>query len=275
MRRATVALALLALACGDRRTTIEKPAPPDMAAVVERYESPDGVFDPSTAQAILDGYADLRARATELGLHERVIPWLREAMDEALASEEQPSSIGPGLGTTRQDLTLEANGTMRIDRICAGWGAEPAADPANGRLTLRVNFTEAGLDPVLWGDAEACQYMVGGATRVRVDEGSGRKGDVRIWIGKSTSFASFGSAPMIFDVDLNAELGGAAQDVLLDFRIDPQSQSLAFAIDAAPGHIVVSPTSTGTLSVVAHNGTFDCDPAAAQCTSDLGRSFSF
>jgi hypothetical protein len=269
-------LALVLAACGDRRT-VDKPTPPDMSAVVASYEAPDGVFDQASARAALDAYAARLASVEELGLHDEVIDSIREGIAEALEESAASSSQQTEPGVSAQALSLDANGTMSIRRICAGWGPEPVADEANGNLSLRVNFSESGLDPVIWGDADACRYLVGGIAEISIDEGSGRTpGDVRAWLGRSASFDDFGNDPIIFDVDLDTAVEGVAAPVVVNFRVDPAALSLAFAVDVLPGKVVVSLDDvSGTLSVVAQNGSFECDLVLGQCTSETGQSFSF
>lgn len=274
--RALLLLSLVLLGCDDRRT-VDKPTPPDMSSVVASYEAPDGIFDQTSARAALDAYAARLASVEDLGLHQEVIDSLDQALDEALASAKSTTSRQGELGTSAQALSLDANGTLSIRRICGGWGPAPVPDEANGSLSLRVNFSETGLDPVIWGEADACKYLVGGIAQISIDEGSGRTpGDVRAWLGRSSTFESFGNEPIIFDVDLDTTVEGVAAPVVFNFRVDVQAQSLAFAVDALPGKVVVSVGDlSGTLSVVAQNGSFDCDLALAQCTSDTGQSFSF
>ena len=108
-----------------------------------------------------------------------------------------------------------------------------------------------------------------------VDDGSGRKGDLRIWLGRSATFENFGDGTLLFDLDLNAEVQGVSSALALSFRFDPADSAVAVSVDAQPGHVVVSPTKPNQLTVTAQNGIFDCDLSGQQCTSDVGQSFSY
>lgn len=275
MRVTKMAVTVLMLAaCGSKRKAVDRPTPPDMAPVVQTFEAPDGVFDKTRSKAILDGYAAEAARVTELGLHQNIMISVRVALDHALAESSETQSSGE-LGVSRQQLSLEANGTIGIKRICNGWAAQPTPDPDNGFLTAHVNFSERGLDPVVWADAENCRYLTTGDSRVLVDDGSGRKGDVRMWLGRSATFESFGQDPVIFDLDLSAEVEGVAATAAFSFRLDPTKSSIAVSVAAKPGNVVVSSNATSLFEVFAANGTFECDLTAQTCTSDAGSSFNF
>ena len=155
--QATVFLLLASSSCASKPEPIDKPEPPDMSDVVVRFEQPTGTFDAAGAQRILDAYAAQATQVTELGLHESVVESLRTSLDEALRESKETQSFDPSLrdgeptATAQAALSLHANGTIGIRRICDGWEVMPAPDPDNGSLSLRVNFSEQGLDPVVWG----------------------------------------------------------------------------------------------------------------------------
>ena len=272
MRASHLVVLALVVGCGDNREQVDKPTPPDMTEVVQTYASPTGVFDANTAKAALDQYQAVAARVRALGIDTSVLIPLAESFDEALA---QSSTSKTQSGQSQQALELEANGTLVVQRICRGWNSGPAPDPKNGTLRLRVNFSEAGLDPVVWGDATACHYLVGGVAEVSIDEGSGRPGDVRLWVGHSATFENFGKTPVLLDIDLAVEIDGVAEDLAANFQWDPVSLRIAVAIETATGTVVVSGATSGPLGVLAINGHFDCEIAPAQCTSDTGQSFAY
>ena len=281
MRIQTAMAALLVGACADRPEPIDKPTPPDMGDVVRRFEQPDGVFDQAGAKRILEDYAALAIRINEVGLHIDVVDAVQSALSEALSESEKTQSAALSTdvtptGAKRQALSLAANGTLGIKRIYAGWAATPSPAPENGSLSLRVNFSERGLDPVAWGDAANCRFLTDGA-RVLVDEGSGRKGDLRLWLGRSATFKSFGDQNLIFDLDLKVEVEDVGDTAALSFGFEPSAGlvSVSVGADDQSRRVVVSPSSPSVLTVAAQNGTFECNLTDRECRSDVGQSFSF
>lgn len=272
MRWSFVVVLAFAVGCGEQRERVDKPTPPDMTEVVQAYASPTGVFDATTAKAALDEYQTIAARVRALGIDASILTPLAESLDEALAQSSTPRTEP---GQSQQALSLEANGTLVVQRVCKGWDTQAAPDPKNGTLRLRVNFSESGLDPVIWGDAKACRYLVGGVAEVSIDEGSGRRGDVRLWVGQSATFENFGKSPVLLDVDLAVDVDGIAEDIAADFRWDPVTLDVAVAIASATGAVVVSRGTSGPLDVLAQNGHFQCELAPPQCTSDTGQSFAY
>ncbi|MEB2310442.1 MAG: hypothetical protein OZ921_01080 [Sorangiineae bacterium] len=260
-----------AVGCGDPRERLEKPTPPDMSDLVAVYQSPSGRFEPATAEAMLADFERLAAELEKTGLDTAVLAPLGAALDETLSAAQTPSETDGA----RPRPDLDADGTLSLRRICAGWGAEPRPDQANGALSLRVNFSEAGLDPVIWGDASSCKYLVGGASRLLLASGSGRVGDVRLWIGRSATFANFMTQVIVMDVDLTVEIDGVRAALRADFQWDPARRSPSFAVESTGGKVIVSRGSTGALRVSAKNGTFDCELATLRCTADTGDSSSF
>ncbi len=258
------------VACGSRGD-FEKPQPPDMSALVADYTTATGVLDSTSAALVVDAYADRAARVDALGIQDLVLPALQTAL-EAEEPQSGTKQLGGALGQRRQALSLDADGTLRVTRICNGWEPEPVADKGkNGSLVLVANFSEDGLDPVVWGDANACLYLVGGAARVVLDRGVERRGSVRVHLGKSTAPADVGKAPLLFDIALTASVDDAAVDASLDFRVDPDQGSVETRVATPDGHVLAQAGVSNGLTVRASNGTFECDLPQAKCISGSGQ----
>lgn len=255
------ALALFAAGCAEKAGEVDKPDAPDMSALVEAYLSPDGVFNDDLAQDILDAARAVRDLVEALGVDDAILDALETAFDFDAGGGE---GEGEGEGIAAIGEMIEGDGYLEVTRICNGWGAEPEPDPENGTIALVVGFTEAGIDPVIWGDAADCEYRLGDA-RVRIDAGGVEDDwDVRLWVGDSITFESFGESPIIIDVDLAAAIDDVADVADFDFQVDPATGAIEVRVEAGGGFVAVS-VAGETWRIRASNGEFDCDPVDETC----------
>ena len=256
---AVVCVVATCIACSDRkRDGFDKPTPPDMTALVEAYENPDGVLTQETVEVIADDVDARLDSIARLGVEEQLI----DAIDDALA-EAEAADFGDlekrsdELATTRQGLSFSGDATLKVTRICNGWGPEPVPDKGeNGFFRLNVNLSEKGVDPVIWGKASECKYLLSGA-EVLVDAGTrGALGDLSAYIGSNATLDSFGDDPIILAFDLATSVDGVREPVALDFRIDIPTRAIEVRVMTAQGNVVVSAGSETLLSVRASNGVF-------------------
>src|SRR5690606_21565450 len=76
-----------------------------------------------------------------------------------LGSDDSEMATGAMLG----DVEVTGDGFARITRICPG--RDPASgvvDEANGKILMIAGFTDAGLDPILFGRFDDCVLGVAG-----------------------------------------------------------------------------------------------------------------
>ncbi len=271
----------LGLGCGDGFEPIDKPVPPDMSAVVARFERPTGVFSRSYAEAVLEHYLSEAARIMQVNVQALLIGVLRVTIDET-SDKTSPkhkataSASVPTFETFFKPQAFESNGSVFFERICPGWAEKPVVDRDNGTLTGTLNFSESGLDPVVWSRIRGCRFRLEG---VNILLGDDAHDHVRLWLGHGVTFASFGQHPILFDVDLSAEVAGLQAPFELSFRFDPEKGTLAIVIDIPSdpplGSVIVSSNASAELTVEAGNGTFQCNLSSRECTSDSADGFTF
>jgi len=254
---------LPSLACSDLP---DRPEPPDMSALVAAYASPTADLDQPTADELA---ADLRAR---LDLSD-ALDHLESFVDDVLVPSLEPDEGG---GTARRrdttsSVTLEGDGFARIEHVCAGWGAEPVVDEeTNGHLALTTTFTEAGFDPVIWGEAVECKTLI-------ADHEVLFDGGVNLWIGENLAVDRFGDSPILFQLIAALEVDGDSWvDTDFDIEICPSSAttcepgSIEIKIDVAGGDLVfyLAPGRTAG-GFRAANGDWACtfDGSDAVCTN--------
>ncbi len=221
---------LAVFACSDLP---DRPEPPDMSALVAAYANPTADLDQAAADELA---ADLRAR---LDLSD-ALDQLESFVDDVLIpSLEQDQGGSARRRDPTSSVTLEGDGFARIEHVCAGWGAEPVVDEEqNGHLALTTTFTDAGFDPVIWGEAAECRTLIADH-QVMFD------GGVNLWIGENLAIDGFGTAPILFQLIAALEVDGDSWvDDDFDIQICPSSAtacepgSLEIKIDVAGGNLV-------------------------------------
>jgi hypothetical protein len=262
----------LCLACSNKRLSkVEKPEAPDMSELIAAYEMPSGTLDAEALRAVDQFVESNLGTLQSLGIDQQLIDALHEGISEADSSMQAER-----FGTQRQSLTVEGDGYLEITRICNGWGSEPVPDrDQNGYLELIVGFTDAGLDPVLWGDVERCLYLVG-QSQVSVEPGTReRQGDFRLYIGENATFDNAVPEPVLFDLDVTAALDGSPVNLRIDFRIDIETRAMELRIGTGSGDLIALASPDGWFGVRAKNGTFTCDTTARTCQDAAGQPLTY
>jgi len=221
--RIFVFLFSLVAAAGCLSDLPDRPKPPDMAALVDAYANPTADLDQAAADQLA---ASLRARLDLAGALDN----LEGLIDEVLA----PSLEEDGGGAARRrdgtsSVTLEGDGFARIQHICRGWEAEPVIDEdESGRLSLTATFSDAGLDPVIWGELDECEELI-------ADHQVFFDGEINLWIGENLTASHFGDSPILFQLVAEMEVDGENWvDADFDIEVCPNG-----AADCTPGSLEI------------------------------------
>lgn len=242
---------------------MKKPTPPDMTLLAAAYEAPDGVLDENTAAEAVETAHGIVDTVSALGIDETLLDTVLEAVEAKQTGETDSTGA---IGTQRQALT-EGEGYLAVTRICNGWGSEPAPDAAHGAIRLTVGFTEAGVDPVVWGEIEQCQYLAGDSqVLLRGLDGAGA-GAVKVYFGGPVPFDGVAQARALFDLDLVGVIDGAEVSADFDFRVDGERVLLEVRIPTSSGDLIATIDGDAFTGVRAANGTFGCDEQARTCSA--------
>jgi hypothetical protein len=264
---------LLSFGCsGERVSEAPKPIAPDMSALTNSYEAPSGTLNAEAIRGAVDFVDRNLAEIATLGAEQQLLDALKQALQAENPSEMQSRG---SIGTTRQALTLEGEGFLRITRVCNGHTSTPVADKENnGFFVFTVGFTDAGVDPVVWGNFFACSYLAG-TTRVKLDRGLADDGDIRLFIGRNLAVERVGLEPVIVDLNVTATIDDATVDVRLDFRIDPENETFELRVPSMTGDLIAVASSEALVGIRAKNGNFVCDLGMRTCTAFDGESISY
>jgi hypothetical protein len=255
-------LALLALIGCTQDAIVEQPTPPDMSALLGSYRAPSATFDRDVAQQALD----LALEQFGLVADSAVFDTLLGTVNDGLAAEEGEEQA-QGLAVQRQGLALEGEGFLRIKRVCPGWGDEGVNEARDGKLDLTMNFSDAGIAPVIWGGAQGCRY--GAAEQQALLDG-----DLQIHLGEDVGLDQIGTLPILVRVG-RLQLPGKDIDFSgLDFRVLPAEALIEVKVNMDNGHLLVAFGAETGLVVRASNGNFTCDLEARACVDQQGNSFS-
>ncbi len=262
-RPATLAALLALCACGGPEPKeVDKPTPPDMTSLAAVYDAPTGIFSQETAGEAYDAARAIFDSVEALGIDQTLIDTVLEAVE---AQQNGETTTKGAIGTQRQALT-EGEGYMLATRICNGWGPEPVPDAANGAIRLTVGFTEAGIDPVVWGEVETCQYLVAETQVLLRGLDGADTGAARVYFGQPVPFDAVAEARALFDFDVAGEVDGSEIAANFDFRIDVAGQIFEVRIGTSSGDLIAMVTGEAFTGVRAANGDFGCDEQARSCT---------
>ncbi len=280
-----VGLCLGAVGCGGADVA-EKPTPPDMSALIDAYRAPTGDLD---AASLNDVVALITETVAAIDSADALVSLLDEILDGAL--EETGSGIAPvgkSIGMRQQAVSLEGDGFVEIRYICSGFGANaPIDEDENGSIRLTATFTEAGVDPVVWGNLAGCKETTGDGDLVIDGEANlhlGTLGDLEL------DQAEIASAPVLLELIANVQLGGEVLiDDRLDFRVcreagDPGSANdtqclgagVELKVDLDDGsHLIFFIASSGDRNmggIRARNVTWICSFTDNECSDGAGNT---
>jgi hypothetical protein len=262
---ACLVLGLDLLGCQARSEPVDKPAPPDMSALVSAYQAPTAPLDQDTAEALWDAVHAVVDLLNRAGIDQALLDAIQAAVD-AHVSGQRTQSTGSDVAQIRQ-RALDGDGYVRITRICNGWGPDPVPDAeANGQVELTAGFTETGFDPVIWGAFRRCKYRAGDEL---IELGSSEPdalGAFSAYQGEGVAFEQTGSRPMLFAFDVVATIGDRTERLASDFELDPSSPSFRFRVYVAGGYLLAR-AGRELVGVSATNGDFACSEATRACQS--------
>lgn len=128
---------------------IDIPEGPDLEALGELYDSPQGTFGPDNMAEIVDQALKELATWEELGRLGFVIETVEgvgEAVREAAGNSEG----------------ISLSGVTYVDSVCPGFPGDEEGDPDNGILKMTVTLKDSFVEEVIWGDFTACKMNFGG-----------------------------------------------------------------------------------------------------------------
>jgi hypothetical protein len=223
-----------------------------MGELVQSYEVPSAPFDPAEADELRGALAVFDALLERTAIATYVFDVLESVVNETEATGSEDEA-----GDDDVDLTLEADGYLRVKRICDGWVAPAVPDvEANGQLDLTTTFTENGLDPVIWGNAASCRYLAG-ETRLELRQTAGSPYGISVYWGQGVEIDSLAETPLLFALNLTGVLGGEELALEIDFRT-VTGREIEYRIERGGGSLVASIAADGTVTLRAENGRFEC-----------------
>lgn len=264
-RHAPAALALWAtLGLAGCPSADEAPTPPDVSDLIAAYASPDGVLTAEVA-ATLVREADTRlATVADAASLVAVLVGAVDALVglEALGGSERPLTAAvtsaPGLAQRSWAISLESGGWLELQRRCPGWGD---VRDARGQLNLRAVVDGNTVNPVIWGEVEACRALLG-------DEQRRYDGTVRLHapgLGREGILLAIAGTLKVGDAERSLDFDARYADGLFYLRqvIDGRS----FLLGAVAGQ------TGGEVRVVDAGGTWRCDVAG--CEGPMGEVLRF
>jgi hypothetical protein len=241
------------LATGCSPPPLSIPDAPDMDALVEAYDQPSGEFDPAEEDEVRATLAVLGALVERT----RVASYFFDVVENIVDETEDTAG-----GSEEAGLTLEADGYLRVKRICTGWVAPAVPDAeANGQLDLTTTFRESRLDPVIWGNAAKCRYLAG-ETRLELRQVPDTPYGIGVHWGVGVDIQSLAERRLLFALNLTGVVGEEELDLQFDFRT-LTGRSIEYRIEQDDGSFVASINRADTVTLRAENGTFECEAGLA------------
>jgi hypothetical protein len=270
-RSLALACAGLALSCGQKAKSVDKPAAPDMHALVAAYATPSAPLDADTARETFASAEAFAKLVNDLGLDQQALAPIQSAIQARVDDADASSGNGEG-----SESAVTGDGYIRVTRICDGWGPTPVPDAAaNGVIVGTVGFTEHGPDPVAWGTFSRCEYLIAQKQVLLGGPGGASDGTFSVYLGEGLAYADFGRKTWLFQVDADATIDSESHRILGDFEIDPGTATVAIRTHSTKGDLVVVLAVTAVTAVRASNGDFKCDLSQRLCTSSGGGAVAF
>jgi hypothetical protein len=205
---------LTLVGCG----SFELPTPPDMSALVEDYQNPDGALDGSNAMQlgaeIGTSVEELRGRApTELLT--QLVYYLQKVGGGSGDPSKPPAGSLDDTTDMAGEQTVSGNkidigASIKLHHICRGWQEPRKVDAANGSLEMNVALDRQGLLPVVWGYLDHCRLIRNG---VSVE----LTGDLRVRFGTTQSRIGL---QLLSQIGYIVELDGSVKAMKGDQEID-------------------------------------------------------
>ena len=255
-------LSVVPLACSEKNN-VDKPEPPgDIDPIVYAYAHPTLELTPQTVLDTVTGQEVISATMNRLT---ESFPQVVDAVDTALNADGEADQIGASGDGKSRPINVTGSGFLIVKRICPGWEPDAAPDEKkNGLMDLTVNFTEAGIDPVVWGDLRSCRFLV-------ADEYLTLHGSIQLHVGENLKFDGFGTTPIVTLLRGTLQVGDATEGSLdVDFRLLP-SGVVEYRVFVGDEFVVYWDRVT-ERGFRAANGTFSCNFEAKQCQGDAGDS---
>lgn len=249
---AGAAAALGLAACGGPEP-IEQPTPPDMRETVQGFAAPRGRFTQDTAGEVLDDALERFGVASGIG-GLGFLPGIvggaggGETAEGELRSHEQPLALGGS--------TFEGEGFITIKHTCPGWEGGTTPDPADGSVGLTANFSDAGIEPVIWGGFNACRWDFDGVQ-------AELEPDVAFFVGDAFNLEAPDASNLVFALT-NGTIALDDQLFTQNLELSLTEDGLAVLVDVPGGEVVFAPTEAA-IEIRDADGTWLCDLEAGQC----------
>jgi hypothetical protein len=246
-------------ACGS--PPVHKPPAPDMQALIDSYDNPTASVGPDDASDVALAVVAVDALLQQTALRQQLVDVLSQVLDQAVELSD---------GNNASGFTIDADGYMLITRICSGWTEPGTPDrAANGALLVTATFSDSGLDPIVWGSAAACRYLVSG-TQVELDQSGESADSVSVYWGESVEEQELAERALLVDLNLDASIDGQRLSLDFDFR-SLAGGDIEYRIERPDGSLIGSVGGDDSVTLRAANGTFACD-ADLQCEPVAGGS---
>ena len=253
-----LSVAVVAASCGEKLPA-EKPTAPDMGRLVSDYRSPSAALAEVTVQDVLEGLEERFGFLQQLGScndqGECGGPSvLLDTLGKAGGSEGSTQELSPGVEQRRDAIkvgnaVMEGEGFIRIHHVCEGLAAT-VDEASNGKLTLTAGFSDAGLDPVIWGEFAAC--VLPGVPSQYLD------GLVSMYIGSNLQFDNLVQSPTLFQFAGFRFAADALEDAGFDFRISAEG-GFELRVPLPAGLHVLFYIREGQFGFAALDGDWGCE----------------
>ncbi len=255
----TTALTMGSLACARE---VEIPTQPDVAPLVQAYESPDGVVDSVTVAATAATAVTFTTAIAGSGLLVflgDLVQSVQEASNEQTERVQEDDELDPH--------RVKFDAVVRVRRVCSGWN-EPgsAPDPDRDGIVDALGVVRDNvLEPTITGTATRCrQSQRVGSSELRFS-----------YDGGLTVFPfAVPGQPLLVQLDGVFESRGVTIRGAFDFRV-LASGRVELRLPAPTGGSLVFSAGEGTIGVRGSNGTFTCALDARICTGPAGEPFQW
>ncbi len=261
----------------------DMPTSPDMEPVILAFEVPTAELNKANLQTVFESL-DEQFQLTErfcgrlegesgaggscVGLE------ILLASVGAVGKAQQRGEPGETGGTTGQlSAALSFNGTevsgegfFDVRRTCPGWGPNAPIDVnTNGGVTLTMTMSEAGFDPVVWGNLNDCRLESEGH-KLKVS------GDFHMYLGVDQGPVVLNPDYVVLEISARVAIDEQVFEGKVDLRIR-MTGKVEVRVPVVDQHLIFFHETKGNTSSTgfrATNGTWGCFLEQKQCTNEAG-----
>ena len=252
--------------------TLDVPAAPELDDVITAFANPTAEVNSAVMAGVGDELLALREQLEDSPVIEQILGVIVNVQAELDQNTDQDGNlVVPGLGTFP-----DPNAVIEINHNCPGWDPSAADDNAETSGSVRLNMVlELGnILPVVWGEAEQCQFLATIGDRALQ---SSYDGEVAVQFGQRPVSTDESLRDLVITFVLSGTLGAEDRELGIrrSFQLGAQGDlEILWELEDGTSFVYLFNRKPLAQGIRDANGTYACSLEERECTLPSG-SFSW